>query len=131
MAGGEHLCFIGSGHEEEDKYVRMVVAYFLQRNTKYVSIASGGYESELSSIRRNLSVHCTSVALGKAIEDPSMLTEAKRPSPAVSAVATAMSDAKSIGLSIRQNIADKLPAINTQVGDQRRCSISTARLWGW
>lgn len=45
-AGGEHLCFMGSGHNEEDKYVRMVVAYFLQRNTKYVSIASGGYKSE-------------------------------------------------------------------------------------
>ena len=45
-AGGEHLCFMGSGHEEEDKYVRMVVAYFLRQNTKYVSIASGGYESK-------------------------------------------------------------------------------------
>jgi hypothetical protein len=48
-AGGEHLCFMGSGYEEEDKYVRMVVAYFLQRNTKYVSIASGGYESMLDT----------------------------------------------------------------------------------
>lgn len=48
-AGGEHLCFMGSGHEEEDKYVRMVVAYFLQRNIKYVSIAFGGYESECGS----------------------------------------------------------------------------------
>jgi hypothetical protein len=43
-AAGEHLCFMGSGREEEDKYVRMVVAYFLQRNTKYVSIALGGYK---------------------------------------------------------------------------------------
>ncbi len=46
-AGGEHLCFLGSGHEEEDKYVRMVVAYFLRQNTKYVSIASGGYKGKL------------------------------------------------------------------------------------
>ncbi len=45
-AGGEHLCFMGSGREEEDKYVRMVVAYFLQRNTKYVSIALGGYRGK-------------------------------------------------------------------------------------
>ena len=29
-AGGEHLCFIGSGREEEDKYVHMVIANFLQ-----------------------------------------------------------------------------------------------------
>jgi len=35
---------MGSGREEEDKYVRMVVAHFLQRNTKYVSIALGGYK---------------------------------------------------------------------------------------
>jgi hypothetical protein len=39
---------MGSGYHEEDKYVRMVVAYFLQRNTKYVSIASGGYQSMFS-----------------------------------------------------------------------------------
>lgn len=45
-AAGEHLCFMGSGREEEDKYVRMVVAYFLQRNTKYVSIALGGYRGK-------------------------------------------------------------------------------------
>jgi hypothetical protein len=45
-ASGEHLCFMGSGREEEDKYVRMVVAYFLQRNIKFMSIASGGYRGE-------------------------------------------------------------------------------------
>lgn len=47
-AAGEHLCFMGSGREAEDKYVRMVVAYFLQRNTKYVSIALGGYRGEFN-----------------------------------------------------------------------------------
>lgn len=31
-AGGEHLCFMGSGREEEDQYVNMVVANFLQVN---------------------------------------------------------------------------------------------------
>ena len=50
-AGGEHLCFMGSGHDEEDKYVRMVIAHFLRQNTKYVSIASGGYKSKISSLR--------------------------------------------------------------------------------
>ena len=29
-ASGEHLCFIGSGREEEDQYVHMVIANFLQ-----------------------------------------------------------------------------------------------------
>jgi len=40
---------MGSGREEEDKYVRMVVAHFLQRNTKYVSIALGGYRGRETS----------------------------------------------------------------------------------
>ena len=29
-AAGEHLCFLGSGREEEDQYLHMVVANFLQ-----------------------------------------------------------------------------------------------------
>jgi len=44
-AGGKHLCFIGSGQEEEDLYVSMVVASFLQRYQKYVSIVYGGFEA--------------------------------------------------------------------------------------
>ena len=43
MASGEHLCFIGSGREEEDQYMYMVVANFLQKNTQFVSAARGGY----------------------------------------------------------------------------------------
>ncbi|XP_057302283.1 TBC1 domain family member 23-like [Hydractinia symbiolongicarpus] len=42
-AGGEHLCFMGSGRESEDQYVNMVVANFLQRGTHFVSVAKGGY----------------------------------------------------------------------------------------
>jgi TBC1 domain family member 23 len=42
-ASGEHLCFLGSGRMEEDQYTNMVVAYFLQKSTQYVSILSGGY----------------------------------------------------------------------------------------
>ncbi|XP_068685934.1 TBC1 domain family member 23-like isoform X1 [Montipora foliosa] len=42
-ASGEHLCFMGSGREEEDQYVHMVIANFLQKKSKYVSIACGGY----------------------------------------------------------------------------------------
>ncbi|CAF2464108.1 unnamed protein product [Rotaria sp. Silwood2] len=91
-AAGEHLCFIGSGHEEEDKYVRMVVAYFLRRNTKYVSIASGGYE-----------------ILAKAIEDPSMLIQ-----PQQSKISTAVQDSLSLGSTLKHNIVEKLPVINTQ-----------------
>uniref|UniRef100_A0A8D8IGU9 TBC1 domain family member 23 n=1 Tax=Culex pipiens TaxID=7175 RepID=A0A8D8IGU9_CULPI len=44
-AGGEHLCFLGSGRLEEDQYTHMVVASFLQKNTKFVSLLTGGYEA--------------------------------------------------------------------------------------
>ncbi|XP_042209503.1 TBC1 domain family member 23-like [Homarus americanus] len=42
---GQHLCFVGSGREQEDQYVHMVVASFLQHNTQYVSLAKGGYHA--------------------------------------------------------------------------------------
>lgn len=42
-AGGDHLCFLGSGREEEDQYTHMVVASFLQKLTTYVSLVAGGY----------------------------------------------------------------------------------------
>ncbi|KAM9320880.1 TBC1 domain family member 23 [Gastrophryne carolinensis] len=43
VAGGEHLCFMGSGREEEDMYMNMVLAHFLQKNKEYISIAKGGF----------------------------------------------------------------------------------------
>ncbi|MEE6468308.1 hypothetical protein FKM82_008250 [Ascaphus truei] len=43
VAGGKHLCFMGSGREEEDMYMNMVLAHFLQKNKEYVSIAKGGF----------------------------------------------------------------------------------------
>ena len=46
-AAGEHLCFIGSGREEEDQYVHMVVANFLQRHLAFVSVVAGGYTGSL------------------------------------------------------------------------------------
>lgn len=44
-AGGEHLCFLGSGRLEEDQYTHMVVASFLQKHTQFVSMVTGGYNS--------------------------------------------------------------------------------------
>lgn len=45
--GGQHLCFIGSGgpYASEDQYVNMVVASFLQKYQKYVSIVVGGFDA--------------------------------------------------------------------------------------
>lgn len=42
-AGGEHLCFMGSGREEEDQFTYMVIAKFLQKNTRYISLLTGGF----------------------------------------------------------------------------------------
>lgn len=44
QAGGEHLCFLGSGRQEEDRYTHMVVASFLQKHTQYVSMVTAGYQ---------------------------------------------------------------------------------------
>lgn len=46
-AGGQHLCFIGSdgSNEGEDQYVNMVVASFLQKYQKYVSLVVGGFDA--------------------------------------------------------------------------------------
>lgn len=54
-AGGEHLCFIGSGREEEDQYVHMVIANFLQKHYQYVSFAKGGYQSLHELLKERLS----------------------------------------------------------------------------
>lgn len=43
LAAGEHLCFVGSGRTEEDSYAHMVVASFLKKNTKHVSMLEGGF----------------------------------------------------------------------------------------
>ncbi|XP_023938700.1 TBC1 domain family member 23 [Bicyclus anynana] len=43
LAAGEHLCFVSSGRTEEDSYAHMVVASFLKRNTKHVSMLDGGF----------------------------------------------------------------------------------------
>jgi len=45
LSVGEHLCFMGSGREEEDQYLNMVVSSFLQKNTSKVSLVSGGYQA--------------------------------------------------------------------------------------
>ncbi|GFY50129.1 TBC1 domain family member 23 [Trichonephila inaurata madagascariensis] len=63
VAAGEHICFMGSGREEEDLYVHMVVASFLQKHEHYISLAQGGYEALHKIIPSNdinvvLASHC-------------------------------------------------------------------------
>lgn len=43
-AAGDHLCFLGSGRNEEDQYTHMVVSSFLQKHTLHVSMLTGGFE---------------------------------------------------------------------------------------
>lgn len=66
QAGGEHLCFLGSGRQEEDRYTHMVVASFLQKHTQYVSMVASGYQAiheyfgdeVVSSLIDHNSQHC-------------------------------------------------------------------------
>ena len=44
-ASMQHPCFIGSGREQEDAMMRMVVSQFLQRKHKYVSVVRGGFRA--------------------------------------------------------------------------------------
>ncbi|XP_065342943.1 TBC1 domain family member 23 isoform X2 [Cloeon dipterum] len=53
VAGGDHLCFLGSGREEEDQYTHMVVASFLQKHTTYVSMVAGGYSAIHELVEEN------------------------------------------------------------------------------
>ena len=41
--GPNHICFVGSGRDEEDRVVNMVIANFLQRQMKRVSVLRGGF----------------------------------------------------------------------------------------
>lgn len=56
IASGEHLCFMGSGREEEDMYMNMVLAHFLQvREMKRAESVAENVNRELIS----LSILCT------------------------------------------------------------------------
>ncbi|XP_031554883.1 TBC1 domain family member 23-like isoform X2 [Actinia tenebrosa] len=67
VAGGEHLCFMGSGREEEDQYVHMVIANFLQRKAKYVSLARGGYQTLHETLSDDLSTGLADHSLQRCI----------------------------------------------------------------
>lgn len=84
-ASGEHLCFMGSGREEEDQYVHMVIANFLQKKSKYVSIACGGYlalhdllSDDLSSGLADHSPNTCIVCNPEAFSDTNGLQELSR-----------------------------------------------------
>lgn len=47
--GGEHMCFLGSGREQEDQNMNLVVAKFLHKSIPHISLARGGF-LELKSI---------------------------------------------------------------------------------
>ncbi|CAN8013957.1 unnamed protein product [Ixodes persulcatus] len=57
VASGEHLCFMGSGREEEDQYVHMVISSFLQKQLQYVSLVRGGYKALHDFISEDLDSH--------------------------------------------------------------------------
>jgi hypothetical protein len=40
----DHICFLGSGREEEDQFMMMAIAKFLHKNYEHISYAQGGYK---------------------------------------------------------------------------------------
>lgn len=40
----DHICFVGSGLEEDDSYMMMVISRFLQHNREHISYVDGGYK---------------------------------------------------------------------------------------
>lgn len=56
LTAGEHLCFIGSGREQEDQYTFMVIAHFLQRHSLFVSVCAGGYSAIHNALQDNLNI---------------------------------------------------------------------------
>jgi hypothetical protein len=53
---GEHVCCFSSGRNEEDQYMNMIIARLLQHNTKYISVAKGGYTALYSTSLEHVGV---------------------------------------------------------------------------
>ena len=41
----DHICFFGSGLEEDDSYMMMVISRFLHKNISHISYVDGGYKA--------------------------------------------------------------------------------------
>lgn len=54
IASGEHLCFMGSGREEEDMYMNMVLAHFLQVREEKESSREHKLRHDLCSLPTSL-----------------------------------------------------------------------------
>lgn len=40
----DHICFVGSGDQEADATMMMVISRFLQKNQAHISYVDGGYK---------------------------------------------------------------------------------------
>eukprot|EP00057_Strongylocentrotus_purpuratus_P023786 XP_011678260.1 PREDICTED: TBC1 domain family member 23 isoform X2 [Strongylocentrotus purpuratus] len=67
QAAGEHLCFMGTGREEEDQYLHMIIANFLQRKIQSVSMAAGGYTALLKLVEKELTSGMIDPAILKSV----------------------------------------------------------------
>lgn len=106
VAGGEHLCFMGSGFEAEDQYVHMVVARLLQRHHKHVSVADGGYEALLFYIEAN-SLEADRVLVGTDVQKAVKSVKGKKQEP---------TPAKPAAVSVSTSFFGKLTnAVKTQL----------------
>ncbi|XP_043522340.1 TBC1 domain family member 23 isoform X2 [Frieseomelitta varia] len=72
QAGGEHLCFLGSGRQEEDRYTHMVIASFLQKHTQYVSMVTSGYQ-DMTMTNNESEEPIEVVSIQQWMKDPKLL----------------------------------------------------------
>lgn len=42
----DHICFIGSGLEEDDSFMMMIISKFLHKNAEHISYMDGGYRGK-------------------------------------------------------------------------------------
>lgn len=47
----DHICFIGSGLEDDDSYMMMVISRFLQQNKEHISYVDGGYKGKWTTVK--------------------------------------------------------------------------------
>eukprot|EP01135_Chromosphaera_perkinsii_P004413 Nk52_evm16s280 gene=Nk52_evmTU16s280 len=52
----EHLCLMGSGGEDEEQYLGMMLSYFLKRKFQYVSYLFGGFQEVQRLLKRRRSL---------------------------------------------------------------------------
>lgn len=114
IAGGEHLCFMGSGFEAEDQFVHMVIARMLQKHHKFVSMADGGFEALLYYMQIN-SMEIERVLVGTELQKMVRLAQRRSSSTSASKPATPSSEGSSFFGKLKNAVLPKVTDVREKV----------------